>query len=254
MVEHLLDTQGATGSNPVPPTMNIEVIFENKDLIVISKPSGLLVHRTPKSGNEKTLADWIFKNYPNVIGVGEEKGRPGIVHRLDRETSGLMVIAKTQDTYKKLKALFKKRKIDKKYYALVWGNPKENRGEIEKDIGVYRGKRITVEPYSQITPANPKYALTRWELEKTWGEYSLLSVKIITGRTHQIRVHLASVGHPVVCDRIYGGKRKCPSDLQRLFLHAYFLKIPIDGSTVLEFETKLPQSLEEFLNSVDKNN
>lgn len=232
--------------------MNIEVIFENEDLVVANKPSGLLTHPTLKS-KESALSDILLSKYPEIKDVGEGEDRPGIVHRLDRDTSGLIVIARTQASYKKLKELFKKREIEKKYYALVWGIPAKSKGKIEKQIGAYKGKRITVEEYSQIKPSKTRYAYTSWELLEKYNKFSLLSVSPKTGRTHQIRVHLSSIGHPIVCDKIYGGKKKCPLDLGRLFLHAYFLGIPADKSTMLEFELRLPKDLDNFLNSVDKN-
>ncbi|MEX0877763.1 MAG: RNA pseudouridine synthase [Candidatus Spechtbacterales bacterium] len=263
----MLDTQGVTGSNPVPPTMDIEIIYESEDLIVINKPSGLLVHTTPKilrepqNKREKTLVDWILDKYPEIRGVGDpplhnavegqEIQRSGIVHRLDRETSGLLVVARTQNSFEILKKLFQERRIEKKYYALVWGEPKTDKGKIEKEIASISGKKITVEEYSQAEPSKIRDALTFWEVVKNYKEYSLLSVKPKTGRTHQIRVHMASVGHPLVCDRIYGKKKECPIELNRLFLHAYFLQIPMPGGTVLEFGAEMPKVLTNFINSID---
>lgn len=231
--------------------MNIEIIYESEDLLVVNKPSGLLVHSTPKS-NEKTLVGWLLEKYPEIKGVGEDPGRPGIVHRLDRETSGLLVVAKTQGSFELLKKLFQERKIEKRYYALVWGIPVKDKGKIDKEIGSVSGKRITIEEYSQASPAKTRDAVTYWEVVEKYSDYALLSVKPKTGRTHQIRVHMASIGHPLVCDKIYGGKKECPAGLGRLFLHAYFLRIPLEGGTVLEFEAEIPAKLKGFLNTIDK--
>ena len=193
----------------------------------------------------KTIqVDWT--KYSDVKNVGEDKDRPGIVHRLDRDTSGLIVIAKTQSAYEKLKKLFHDREIEKKYYALVWGAPKEDKGVIEKEIKTISGKKYTKERFSQKETKKSRPATTFWEVESKLGDFSLLKVSPKTGRMHQIRVHLASIGHPIVCDKLYAGKKKCPEGLDRMFLHSYFLKIPFDQSTVLEFEIELPEELKRF--------
>lgn len=225
-----------------------KIIYESEDLLVLNKPSGLLVHPTIK--NEKvTLVEWLLSEYPQIKDVGEPQ-RPGIVHRLDKETSGLLVVAKNQETYEKLKALFHDRKITKHYYALVWGAITPNNGRIEKEIAAHGGKRATVEPYSQISFSKTRAAITEWEIFKKYKDYTLLSVRPRSGRTHQIRVHLSSIGYPIVCDKLYGGKKKCPPQLDRLFLHAYFLRIPLRENEILEFEEKMPLELENFLKSV----
>ena len=226
--------------------MDIKIIYENDELIVVNKPSGLLVHPTAK--NEKdTLVSRILENYPKIKGVGEV-GRDGIVHRLDKETSGLLVVARNSDSYEKLKKLFKERKIKKKYYALVWGHPKESSGIIKKEIRAHKGKRQTVEKYSQIEKGKTRTSETHWEVIKKYKDFTLLDVEPITGRTHQIRVHLDSVGHPIVCDKLYGKKKPCPEGLGRVFLHAYFLQIPFNDGELLEFEEDLPEDLSKFLN------
>lgn len=236
--------------------MKPTIIYESEELIVINKPSGLLTHSIPRS-TEETLVDWLLKKYPEIIGVGDpsadlgQGNRPGIVHRLDRGTSGLLVVARNNETFKTLKELFKTHKITKKYYALVWGLPKENKGKIEKEIQAYRGKRITVEKYSQRAPNKARHAVTNWEVLKRYTDFTLFSVMPKTGRTHQIRVHLSSIGHPIVCDSIYGKKKTCPANLGRLFLHAYFLAVPISESKLLEFEVELPAQLKKFLNSLE---
>lgn len=232
--------------------MDIEIIYESNDIIVVNKPSGLLTHPTPKS-NESTLSDQLIEKYPEIEEVGESKDRPGIVHRLDRGTSGLLVVARNQNAFKTLKELFQERRIEKKYYALVWGDPKTDKGKIEKEIASVSGKRITVEAYSQANPSKTRASLTYWEVVDRYDKYSLLSVRPKTGRTHQIRVHMASIGHPLVCDSIYGKKKECPDALGRLFLHAYFLQIPMPGGVVLEFEEEMPEELRNFLTFIDKN-
>ncbi|OGZ59958.1 MAG: hypothetical protein A3A00_00760 [Candidatus Spechtbacteria bacterium RIFCSPLOWO2_01_FULL_38_20] len=239
--------------------MEPKVIYEDKNLIVINKPSGLLVHATNKNEAD-TVVDWVIKKYPEIKGVGDggRDGRPlheaterhGIVHRLDKETSGLLVIARNSLSYERLKDLFRTRQIQKKYYALVWGSPQQNRGVIKKDIKAYKGKRQTVEVYSQTKTSKARASETHWQVIKQYKEYALMDVQPLTGRTHQIRVHLDSIGHPVVCDKLYGKKKRCPSGLGRLFLHAYFLRIPFDKNTVLEFEEEMPKDLSNFLKSI----
>ena len=204
------------------------------------------MHPTSR-GEKETVASWLLGYYPKIKNVGENSERPGIVHRLDKETSGLMVVAKNSDTYTRLKGLFQDRKITKQYYAVVWGTPKLMRGRVEKEIAAQGGKRRTVEVYSQVSSTKTREAVTDWEVVKKYSDTTLLSVKPLSGRTHQIRVHLASIGHPIICDKLYGGKKKCPQDLGRLFLHAYFLRIPLKESEMLEFEEEMPDELKKFL-------
>lgn len=237
--------------------MKPEIIYETEELVVLNKPSGMLVHPTPailkqpKKDREETLADWVLQKYPSVKGVGESDERPGIVHRLDRDTSGLMVVALNEKAYKRLKTLFKDRKVTKKYYALVWGLPPKDKGKIEKEITALHGKRRTVEKYSQKEIGKTRNAITYWAIKEKYEDFSLLSVRPVTGRNHQIRVHMDSIGHPLVCDPLYGKKKKCPEALGRLFLHAYFLQIPYEEGTVLEFEVGLPEELQNFLEALE---
>ncbi len=257
--------------------MQPEIIYESEDLIVVNKPAGLLTHPTSKQGTqaatsrEKTLVDFILEKYPEIRDIGEDNGgrpvirqgavsndtatpvvlRPGVVHRLDRGTSGLIVVARNQDSFEKLKRLFQERKIEKKYYALVWGRPSEERGEIKKNIKIIKGKRYTEEKYSQRKGGEEREAVTYWKVAQKFNDYTLISARPITGRTHQIRVHLASLGHPLVCDKLYSGKHSCPESLNRMFLHAYYIKIPFHGGEILEFEEDLPEELKKFLKSIE---
>jgi 23S rRNA pseudouridine1911/1915/1917 synthase len=225
--------------------MEPTVIYESPALVVVNKPSGLLVHPTAKNEPD-TLASWLRVHYPDIGGVGEDPLRPGIVHRLDKETSGLMVVARTAEAYATLKQLFHDRGIEKRYWALVWGVPRECAGHVEKAITAHKGKRRTIEPYSQLPAGKARDATTEWRLEKAYHGMALLDVRPLTGRTHQIRVHLASMGHPLVCDNLYSGKKTCPEQLGRLFLYAYFLRIPLSSEELLEFEVPLPDDLRRY--------
>ena len=225
--------------------MNPKVIYETEDLAVLDKPAGMLTHPA-KRGEQETLASWILKKYPEIHGVGQE-GRFGIVHRLDKETSGLLVVAKNQKTYELLKKLFHDRRVEKRYLALVWGAFKQERGIIEKEIAAEGGRRRTVEVWSQKETGKTRAAATKWRVAEHLGDYSLLDIQPLTGRTHQIRVHLKSIGHPIVCDPLYSGKKFCPEELRRMFLHAYFLKIPLASNVVIEMEISLPDNLQSFL-------
>jgi len=228
------------------------IIYEDESLLAVDKPSGLLTHATAR-GESDTLVSWLLRQRPEIATIGEDPTRPGIVHRLDKETSGLLVVAKTQGAYEELKRLFHDRKIQKHYYALVWGVPRLNQGTIEKEIAAHNGKRRTVEVWSQVESAKTRPATTAWKLVEPFGDsMALLDVAPKTGRTHQIRVHMASMGHPLVCDPLYAGKRECPAELGRLFLHAYSLRIPRQGQ-LLEVDIPMAPDLEAFLASLRRN-
>ena len=223
----------------------IDIIFENEDFLVINKPAGLLVHQINKP--EKTLVDWLINRYPKIKEVGEDKTRPGIVHRLDRETSGLLLIAKNQKAFNYFKKLFQEHQIKKGYFALVYGEFKNKKGEINKPIGIVASsiKRSTAAKKMKEL----KEAVTEYEVIKSFeyeGEkFSLLKVFPKTGRTHQIRVHLSSIGHPILGDKIYGRRRQNFSP--RLFLHAYLLEFKAPNGSVLHLESDLPSDLVNVL-------
>lgn len=198
----------------LPQDMALDVIHEDDDLVAISKPAGMVVH--PAHGHrEGTLVNALLARYP-TLAVGDA-GRPGIVHRLDRDTSGLIVVAKTDKALQHLREQFKQRKVKKTYLALVHGQPPSADGIVEAPVGrnPRQRKRMAV-------LASGRAARTTFHLMEDLNEYSLLTVSPETGRTHQIRVHLAWVGVPVVGDRVYG--RRCNRlGLQRQFLHAWRL-------------------------------
>ena len=248
----------------------LEIIYQDKNLIAVNKPAGLLVHPTATSA-EKTLTDWLIKKYPEIKNVGDDpKNRPGIVHRLDKDTSGIIVIARNQKYFDYLKNLFQEHKIKKTYLALVWGAVKNKTGIIEKPIFLKPGTtKRTVHKGKMEKPA-----VTEYEVLKFFNPYksaihphksatfSYLKVIPKTGRTHQIRVHLASIGHPVVGDSLYGPKKPdlrlpavsgvepskgIPFKLDRQFLHAKSLEFNLSEKQRIKLEADLPQELQKIL-------
>ena len=235
---------------------NPEIIFENSDFIVVNKPAGLVVHaarvnehrradaaRAGKTrGAEPTLVDWLVKRYPKIKTVGDDPTlRPGIVHRLDKATSGVMIVAKTQASFEQLKKLFQEHRMKKTYYALVRGVPKSLHGTIDAPIGIKNGSLKRSIHSSKMA----KPAVTEYVVVKNLGDCALLKVNPLTGRTHQIRVHLASIGHPIVGDILYGKKSSHGANAAtiappRLMLHAAALVFSDNNGNRFEFEAPFP--------------
>ncbi|PIR88763.1 MAG: RluA family pseudouridine synthase [Candidatus Harrisonbacteria bacterium CG10_big_fil_rev_8_21_14_0_10_44_23] len=236
--------------------MDIESLRVDKDYLALNKPAGVLVHGIfDKHGakhEEETLADWAVNNYPEIKGVGEDENRPGIVHRLDRETSGVIIVVRNQEAFKYFKSLFQNREIEKEYIALVWGRMQEKNGIINKTISIRDGSvKRTVFKGKMPRAAITEYAVEGVFKDVSGNEFSLLRAKPRTGRTHQIRVHLSSLGHPVVGDKLYG-KKNSPEGLQRHFLHAAVLRFKdLDGKEQ-KIEASLPPELVVFLGSLKK--
>lgn len=237
-----------------PEPIPLDVLFEDGDLIVVNKPPGLVVHPAPGHPSG-TLVNALLAHArdaatgrTNLGGIGGEL-RPGIVHRLDRDTSGALVAAKTERALHGLAAQFKGRRVRKEYAALVWGQPQPPSGTVETLIGrsPHNRKRMSARP------AVGRPAVTRYETVERLGPVSLLRVRIETGRTHQIRVHLAHVGHPVVGDREYGRARAAalPAPAARQMLHAERLAFahPVSGKD-LEFTAPLPEDMKELIRAL----
>ncbi len=304
-----------------------KVIYEDKNFLAVNKPAGLLVHaaRTYADGTrtdaekenglresassqrksavpEGTLVDWLLKNYPEVKTVGDDPAeRPGIVHRLDRDTSGVMLVARNQAYFEYLKSLFKERKIKKTYLALVYGVPKERQGVIDRPLGIKNGttkrtvhsekmaksavteyrvikklqitnyklqtnSKSQIQNYKPIEVSHPVYSLsevsTAAETESKGnnanglrqaqaitspGKFSLLEVYPKTGRTHQIRVHLASIGHPIVGDKLYGRRQilnpKSEILNARLMLHALAIELETEPGKRIRIEAEPPPEM-----------
>lgn len=221
----------------------VKIITEEKDFMIIEKPAGLLVHPTDTS-TVPTLADWLSENYPALKKIGENPARPAIVHRLDKDVSGLMIIPTTQDGFDYFKSQFKQHTITKKYIALVEGPIERDEGEINLPIGRSKTKPglFAARPLNQ----DGKKAITRFKVKKRFHNFTLLEVEILTGRTHQIRVHLLSQGHPVAGDRLYHPKLRPKDDPGRIFLHAAELIFAGTDGKEYHFESKLPNILKEF--------
>ncbi len=204
-------------SSLIPEKIDFPLLYEDEYLLVLVKPPGLVVH--PGSGNyQGTLVHGLLHYCRELAGVGGDLLRPGIVHRLDKDTSGVMVVAKKEDIHRQLVDMFANRQLNKEYLALVCGSPKEEKGEIIAPIGRHPVQRQKMAVVTQ----GGRYAASHWSVKYRWRRYTLLQVKIETGRTHQIRVHLASRGLPVAGDLLYGGSRARQQNtlFPRQMLHA----------------------------------
>ena len=240
--------------------MQIPIVYEDGDFLIIDKPSGLLTHPVNRQDTSESVVGWLLEKYPGIAQVTDKYGlsvgewvdlRPGIVHRLDKETSGLLLIAKTQPSFDYLKKLFQERKIKKTYLALVHGRLKNKSRTIETPLGKL-GKRQSTRIHGKHE-LKEKVAITNYKVLATYRDYSLVEVSPLTGRTHQIRIHLKSIGHPVVCDPIYSGKNMvCPDRLGRLFLHAQKLSFTAPTGQAMSVETDLPLELDSFLKTLPK--
>ena len=232
----------AEDSELEPEEIPLEIIFENKDCLIINKPAGMVVH--PSQGHPTgTLVQAVIAYAPEIEGVGGVK-RPGLVHRLDQDTSGVILLAKNDRAQGEFQDQFKDRKVGKVYLALVDGRPPSPKGRVEVAIGrdpKYRQRMAAVQD------REGKEAVSEFFTQEEFSKHTLLKVSILTGRTHQIRVHLAFLGCPVVGDKVYG--RKKPSlPLSRQFLHAHQLSICLPGETEQQtFEAALPEELEAVL-------
>jgi 23S rRNA pseudouridine1911/1915/1917 synthase len=249
--EYEVDVPAPTPSAPQPEALPLRIVFEDPDVLVLDKPAGMVVH--PAAGHSSgTLVNALLHHIKDLSGIGGEL-RPGIVHRLDRGTSGLMVVAKNDRAHQELSRQFQDREVDKEYAALVWGV-------------VHTGKRIDApigrddkDRQKMSTRARrARSAVTRVTWARHFKGVSLLKIAIATGRTHQIRVHLSAIGHPIVGDATYGGiHRRVAHDLrpvmrlERPFLHAMRLSFthPGDGRRV-DFDSPLPPDLESVVDEI----
>lgn len=229
-------------SKLIPEDTPLDVIFENEDLLVVNKPAGMVVHPAP-GHSRGTLVHAALGHIPDLEGVGGEE-RPGIVHRLDKETSGLIVVAKNERAHRWLQNQFRARSVEKIYLALVDGKPPTPRGRIEAPLGRNPTRRKLM---AVVPPGKGREAVSEYRTLEDFPAYTLLEVHPLTGRTHQIRVHLAFLGCPVVGDVVYG-KRKPTMDIERHFLHAHKLRFVLPGEQNPRlFEAPLPPELASAL-------
>lgn len=232
----------------------IKIIHETPDYLIVYKPYGLTVHKPNSTYPFPTLADFLVVEYPELSRVGDDPIlRPGIVHRLDKDTSGLMLICRTQESFEYYKSLFKKRTIHKKYYVLVHGQIFHDQ-IIDKPIVRSKtdGSKFCVS-VGKTASDKAKQAITEINILKVYRDYTFLSAKPKTGRTHQIRVHLQSISRIVAGDTLYKPKRsKTPNKLNRLFLHAYYLKFKDSNGEKQEFKIGLPKDLYTFLTKLQE--
>jgi 23S rRNA pseudouridine1911/1915/1917 synthase len=235
----------------IPPTsptdlvaedIPLDILFENDDLIVVNKPAGMVVH--PAAGHESgTLVNAILGYDPDLEGIGGEE-RPGVVHRLDKETSGLILLAKNERAHRWLQDQFRLRKVEKTYLALVDGKPPTPFGRVEAYIGrdPSHRKRMAI-----VSESRGRESISEYKTVENFKGHTLLEFRPLTGRTHQIRLHCAFLGCPIVGDEIYG-KRHSSIELGRHFLHAHLLKIVLPGEREpRQFEAPLPVELERAL-------
>lgn len=227
-----------------PEDIPIDIIYEDRHLLVVDKPQGMVVH--PAAGNTSgTLVNAVLHHCAGRLSSINGVIRPGIVHRIDKDTSGLLVIAKDNATHEGLSTQFAAHSIDRFYFAVVHGRVKEDQGRIERPIGRHPIDRKKM----CVTEKNSRYAATNYEVLERFSQFTLVRCKLETGRTHQIRVHMASIGHPVAGDPVYGPAKRVP--LQGQCLHAALLGFihPITAEHLI-FESPLPDYFSNFLNKL----
>jgi 23S rRNA pseudouridine1911/1915/1917 synthase len=231
--------------------MDIPILFENDDFMIVDKPIDLPVHPAP-GYNGTTLAEELVLKYPGIVGIGEDPIRPGIVHRLDKDTSGAMIVAKTQPIFEYLKESFATRKINKIYTALLVGRLSQQHGFWNAPIGRHPTdfRKMTAN-----APKEPKESSTEFFTTQHFrgevDEYTQIKVKLHTGRTHQIRVHAQTAGYPVVGDQLYGKRASDIPGLTRQFLHASSLEVQLPDGSWIEANSPLPQDLQHVLQSLE---
>lgn len=232
-------------SNLEPEPISLKIVYENNDVILIDKPAGMVVH--PSAGHRKgTLVHAVLAHAPNIEGVGGVQ-RPGLVHRLDKDTSGLIIMAKNDRAHRWLQDQFKQRQVRKVYLALVEDQPPTPDGRVEAAIGrdPRNRKRMAVVP-----EAKGRMAISEYRTVERYEKHALIEVRILTGRTHQIRVHMAFINCPVVGDRIYG-RRQLTAPVRRQFLHAAKLRLLLPGNAEpTSFESPLPSDLHHALENL----
>jgi 23S rRNA pseudouridine1911/1915/1917 synthase len=233
--------------------MTPAIIFENKDFLILNKPFGLAVHGDGRT-KEDTLADWLLANYPKIKNVGEPWTnpageiiyRPGIVHRLDRDTSGVMVVAKNQEMFDILKKQFQDRLTNKTYHAFVYGEMKQVKGTVDRPIG-RSSKDFRKKSAQRGAKGEMRDAITNFKVLGKKDGLTLIEAEPKTGRTHQIRVHMKAINHPIVCDKLYAPNHECKLGFGRTALHARSLSFADKKGKVVSFEASYPEDFQKAL-------
>jgi len=233
--------------------MELPILYEDADVLVIDKPAGLIVHSDGRT-DEPSVATWVLAHYPMLADVGEPWtspqgeviARPGIVHRLDRDTSGVMILAKTDEAHAFLKHQFQSRTTEKSYRAFVYGHPSKEKGTIEAEIVRIRSLPPRWGVQRSGEDRTHRAAVTEWQVHargidpETAERVAFLEARPKTGRTHQIRVHFKYINHPVICDKLYASGRPCLLGFARQALHAFSLSIDLPSGSRRTFEAPLP--------------
>jgi 23S rRNA pseudouridine1911/1915/1917 synthase len=254
----------------MPEEIPLDIVYEDNDLAIVNKPAGMMVHAgagaTEEARNHGTLVNALLHHFETLSGVGGPL-RPGIVHRLDRATSGLMVVAKNDEAHRRLARQFSGREVRKTYVALIHGWPKQDQGTIRSPISRHTQRRTRMTTRGFLGREAITHYLVQRKIDSPYGKFALIELQIETGRTHQIRVHMSSLGHPVVGDTLYGApaeiraepnKRRAPGmpsalRLERNFLHSAALELthPRTGEA-LSFARALPEELQALLTRLER--
>ncbi len=242
----VIDFETVRDEAPVPEPVPLRILHQDGDIVIVDKPSGLVVH--PGAGRATlTLVHALLHHFPDHAEL-EPAGRPGIVHRLDKETSGVMVVARSNRAVRDLQSQFKDRGVRKIYLGLVWGRIRHAEGTLTWPIGRHPRYRQRI----SVKTDKPRAAETRYALRRSFQDFSYVEIRPVTGRMHQIRVHMAAAGHPLVGDARYGrGRGRGPSP--RLFLHAAVLAFRHPGTgEPVEYRSPLPAELQDVLDRLEK--
>ena len=228
-----------------PQKMDLDIVYEDEDVILVNKPKGMVVHPAPGHTTDTLVNGLLYHCKDNLSGINGV-ARPGIVHRIDRDTTGILIVCKNDMSHNSIAAQLKEHSINRRYRALVHGNLKDDTGTVEGPIGRHPIDRKKM----AINEKNGKPAVTHYTVLERFGNYTLIECKLETGRTHQIRVHMTSIGHPLVGDEVYG-PAKCPFKLQGQCLHAMILGFvhPRTGE-YMEFSADLPEYFENLLSKL----
>ena len=225
-----------------PQKMDLDIVYEDDDVILVNKPKGMVVHPAPGHTTDTLVNGLLYHCKDNLSGINGV-ARPGIVHRIDRDTTGILIVCKNDMSHNSIAAQLKEHSINRRYRALVHGNLKDDTGTVEGPIGRHPIERKKM----AINEKNGKPAVTHYTVLERFGNYTLIECKLETGRTHQIRVHMTSIGHPLVGDEVYG-PAKCPFKLQGQCLHAMVLGfVHPRTEEYMEFSADLPKYFEDLL-------